>query len=244
MSERTAEEALANYKEAMGDDLGIIFHHLLQETWSLSAVWDQYETLFANKDRVTLINEAGGFFFRNVQDVFFNHVLLGICRLTDPPRNGKKDNLTIQRLPNLVAEVIRRDVELAISKAISASVFSRDWRNRSIAHNDLGRYTNVSAPLEPATRLGVTAAITAIHEVLRIISMEYRESDLILFENGDDAAFRLLHQLRNGRLFKQEQVARIAAGNIRDADYDIPEWLKRLDLNTRYQSQPTMPSLE
>ncbi|MBD0416192.1 AbiU2 domain-containing protein [Oryzicola mucosus] len=235
MTERTSSEALADYKKVMGDELGVIFHHLLQETWHLSSVWDQYETLYGNKERISLLNESGGYFFRNVQDIFFNHVLLGICRLTDPPQSGKKENLTVQRLPFLVRSSCKEAVVEAVSDAISASQFSRDWRNRFIAHNDLGRYTEISPPLEPATRLGVTAAIVAIHEVLRPICMDYREGDLALLEIGNDAAFNLLHQLRRGRDAKDEQRKRLSAGDFRESDYVFPEWLKPQGSNLRYQ---------
>lgn len=236
MTERTAAEALVDYKKVMGEDLGLTFHHLLQETWHLGSVWDQHETLFENRERIALLNASGGSFFGNVQNIFFNHVILGICRLTDPPKTGRKENLTIQRLPLLVRDTCKRNVEKGVTRAISASQFGRDWRNRLIAHSDLGRYTQVSQPLEKATRLGVTAAIVAIHDVLRIVSLEYRDSDLALIEIGDDAAFNVLHQLRRGRDAKEEQRKRYLVGDIRDSDFHFPEWLKKTDVNGRYRS--------
>ena len=74
----------------------------------------EFEQLFGNTVRVDLLNRVGGAFFADVQQIFWDDVLLQMTRLTDPPQTRGKDNLTIQRLPELFEhdKVLRGSADL------------------------------------------------------------------------------------------------------------------------------------
>ena len=233
MSHRTAEEALEQYQLAMGSELGTAFHRLVGETYHLTSIWDQYETLFKNKERVDLLNGSGGYFFRNVQDIFFERVLLGLCRLTDPAEQRGRRNLSLSTLVPLVSEDLRAELIQAIAEAKQASGFCRDWRNRLIAHNDFERALKTGKPLKAATGLGVVAALKAVHSVLRLLGLKYLDTHMV-FSGIDDAGVHLLHQLYWGRERMNDRKKRLAERIYLDEDFSTPSWLDRENTLSRY----------
>ncbi len=96
MSEsKSHDEVRADYVAAMGDKLGRLFHVLSTELVWLHSLWKQYRILFGDKPaRIDLLNETAPFFFRTVQDVFFEDTLLALARLIGPPKSAGKPNLS------------------------------------------------------------------------------------------------------------------------------------------------------
>lgn len=235
MTHRTADEALERYKAEMGDELGAVFHHLLQDTYYVSSIWDQYETLFEHPDRIRLLNDSGGYLFGNIQRIFFDYTLLGICRLTDPVKTGKYDNLTIQRLASLVAEPIRPELDQLLAIAHEQSAFCRDWRNRKIAHSDLATKLEAGPPLAAATRRSVTDALIAIHDVLRLLALKYCDTTLGFVDIGGDGALHLLYRLLYGQRYSDAQKERLKQGAWDEADFGLPDWLNSHDRHRRYE---------
>ena len=223
MTHVSPEESLERYKNEMGEELGSIFYHLLREAFYITSIWEQYELLFETPERINLLNDSCGYFFSSVQRSFFDYTLLGVCRLTDPPKMGKYDNLTVQCLPPMVRDSIRSQVESCVKTAVSKSDFCRDWRNKKIAHNDLARKM-VGTPLASATRKSVTDALIAIHNVLRIPALEYCRSDLIFVPINVDDIMHLLYNLYYGQRYEEERTERAKQG-IWDGPDRVPEWL-------------------
>ena len=176
---RTAEEVKQHHLEVMGDDLGSLYHALWNELAWLYSKWEEYVELFGTKpSRIDLINSAAGHFFRIVQDSLWEDTLLHIARLTDPPKSAGKENLTIRRLPHLIEEqTLKGKVSELIDVAVEKAAFCRDWRNRHIAHKDLGLTLSAGAePLKPASRAKVKEALGSISDVLNALSTHYMDS--------------------------------------------------------------------
>lgn len=237
MTYRTAGEALEKYKAEMGDELGNVFHYLLQDTYYVSSIWDQYETLFEHPDRIHLLNESGGYFFGNIQRIFFDYTLLGICRLTDPVKTGKHENLTIQRLTSLVAGPVRPELDRLLTIAHEKSAFCRDWRNRRIAHNDLSTKLEAGSPLAAATRRNVTDALVSIHDVLRLLALKYCDTNLGFVDIGGDDAIQLLYRLFFGKRYSDAQIERLKQGAPDHADFGVPDWLDNDRRYNRYEKE-------
>ena len=159
---KSAEETRAEYLAAMGLDLGPVFHALWNECAWLHLKWREYRELFGgSSERVDLLNSAAGLSFRIIQDSLWEDILLHLCRLTDPPSIGKKENLTVLRLPGMVDAAIRAEVEGAVESLEQRTAFARDWRNRHIAHSDLMLALDESlTPLAPASRAKVAEALS------------------------------------------------------------------------------------
>jgi len=220
---RTAEEAKRDFIECMGNPLGKLFNVLWQELAWLYEKWEQYLVLYGKKpSRIDLLNRAAPLFFRIIQDVLWEDIVLHIARLTDPPQSGGKANLTIRRIPNLVddADTAQALREL-INIAIQSSEFCRDWRNRHIAHRDLNLVLEKDiVPLKPATRKKLKDALDSIAEVLNAVSQHYTDSETIFdIGEGAEGAVSLLYIIDDGLKAEKDRQDRIRRGEYREKDF-------------------------
>lgn len=140
----------------------------------------------------------------------------------------RKDNLTICRLPGLIADSgLRDEVQAAVDVACVATKFARDWRNRRIAHRDLALAISSGAePLASASRQQVGEAMDKVSEVIKRISRRYLDSDIafhILREpRGAEA---LLYVIRDGLEADEARHERLRAGKLAPGDYGPPRAL-------------------
>jgi hypothetical protein len=197
---KTADEVRDEHLRVLGDELGTFYHALQNEVTWVHAKWLQYRKLYGGTERrVDVLNEAAGFFFRVVQDVLWEDVLLHIARLTGPPKSAGKANLTIHRLAELiprpeVAEEVRQRVHVAVTKCS----FVREWRHRHLAHRDLALALQEkhATPLPAVSRQAVTDALESIATVLNEVESRYFDSE-VAFEHflAHDDADGLVHHL-------------------------------------------------
>ena len=190
--QQSAEEIAQQRIRVMGPDLGAVYHALCNEVTWLHAKWLQYRKLFGHSEsRVDLLNQTAAFFFRVVQDVVFEDVLLHIARLTDPPRQGEYENLSLLRLPRVEHDQsIAADLSRLIATAKSKSVFSREWRNRRIAHRDYALALDAkSQPLPGVSRQEVEDVLAAFRNVLNHLESHHFAGHIAFecFLSYDDA---------------------------------------------------------
>ena len=219
---RTAEEAQKAYIECMGQPLGEQFHELWQELAWLYAKWTEYVELFGTRSsRIDLLNQGAPHFFKIVQDSLWEDVILHIARLTDPPRSARKENLTIQTLPELIDdEAIREKVKTLVSESVEASDFCRDWRNRRIAHKDLKLALEDGAqPLKAASRDRVGKALEAVSDVLNAITSHYSSSETVFrTPAAPGGALSLLYRIDDGLRIEAERRKRLKRGEPEEGD--------------------------
>lgn len=221
---RTAEEVKQYHAKVLGTDLGALYHALWNELAWLYSKWGEYVELFGTKpSRIELINNAAGHFFRIVQDVLWEDSLLHIARLTDPIKSAGRENLSIRKLPDLIEnDVLKKKVEELIEVAIKKTDFCRDWRNRHIAHKDLGLALSTGAePLLSASRAKVVDALSSISDVMNAISVHCMDSTTMYEGVGGESggALSLLYVLDDGLRAKKELHERLKAGNYQPEDY-------------------------
>jgi hypothetical protein len=220
---KTADEAKQEHMEIMGEELGALYHALWNELAWLYSKWGEYVELFGTKpSRIELINKAAGHFFRVVQDALWEDSLLHIARLTDPPRSAGKENLTIRKLPDLIThEPTKRDVSELVEIAVEKADFCRDWRNRHIAHKDLGLAMKTGAePLKPASRAKIKEVLGSISDVLNELSSHYMQSTTCFEGIGSSAgAVSLLYVLDDGLRADEERRERLKKRTYRPEDF-------------------------
>ncbi len=57
--------------------------------------YNQYKKLFmVSQIRLELLNKTAPEFFRLLQEMFWNQMILSLARLTDPRKNGSNENLS------------------------------------------------------------------------------------------------------------------------------------------------------
>jgi hypothetical protein len=215
--EHGPDEVRASYEATMGKELGQMFYLLWNECAWLHLKWNDYEILFGSKpERVDLLNRAAPAFFKSIQDVLWEDILMHLCRITDPPKSCGKHTLTLQALPTLVPQAIRPDVRSRLQEASRKSEFARNWRNRHIAHRDLSHALNKHAvPLAHASRKGVKEALKAIVDLLNYVE-EQQCGSSTMYDYGISPpgnAESLLYVLRDGVKARVDRGERLKSGN-------------------------------
>ena len=153
----------------------------LGSEWSVGVTrLNEFEHLFGKAEHVELLNLVGGAFFAEVQRIFWDDLLLCVTRLTDPPQTGRKDNLTVKRLPDLCKhnDELHEKVQEQVTAAKHAAEFARQHRNQRISHRDLA-YTIGGNELPSATLGQIRGALDAVYAVLQTVHMGLRKEHLM-----------------------------------------------------------------
>ena len=226
--ELTTEESRLECIKNMGENLGELYHYLWQELASLYSKWQEFIELFATKpNRIDLMNESSPYFFRIIEDVLWENIVLSIARLTDSTKSRGKDNLTICKIPDFIIDAdFRKDIEAAINIAKKDSNFCRDWRNRRFAHMDylslLNKETN---QLEIATRERTENALSSVANVLNKVSDKFNNSTTIFNLSGGTLgnANSLLYYIYYGLKAERDRGERIKNCEEFPDDFDHPD---------------------
>jgi hypothetical protein len=223
---QSAEEVEKEYLLAFGPALGRLYHTLRNEVVWLHAKWLEYRKLYAKSEkRIDLLNGTAGSFFRIVQDVLWEDILLHIARLTDPPQQRNFENLSLLRLPDAIedhalADELRELVMVAKAKA----KFARQWRNRRLAHRDLALALGSKAsPLPGASRQSVEEILASFREVMNRLHVRYLHSEVAFdhFLTHDDAD-ALVHHLAVAVRYDERQRERFRKGSPLPEDLELP----------------------
>ena len=130
------KEIREEYKSQLGHELGTALHGLRNQwAWALMRL-KEFRELFGKQEDVALLNAiTGGAFTWDIQQIFWEDILLRVCRLTDPHKSAGKSNLSIWALPPFVQEKQgdpSLEVQSLVKEATGKAKFARDWRNGRI----------------------------------------------------------------------------------------------------------------
>ncbi len=105
----------------------------------LQTCYDTYAALFENgPETEDLMSKVAPLFFEDLNAILIEYCLLQVCKLTDQARTSSRDNLTVERIDNLLKEADL--MTPAISNASNGIAHYRnlikDVRNRIIGHAD------------------------------------------------------------------------------------------------------------
>lgn len=226
-NELTADQARDRNIAAMGEELGSIYSQLWQELARLYRTWAEYVALFGTKEsRVDLLNKAAPAFTRIVQDSLWEGVILHVARLTDPPKSVGKRNLSVRALEEAVTDSeLKLRMSEAVTKALSAAEFCRDWRNRHLAHRDLNLALKLGAePLLAASRQKVSEALASLSDVLNVVSLKYMGSTTVFdidihLGGGPGGTMSLLYYIDMGVEAEKRRREKHKSGNFDVSDY-------------------------
>jgi hypothetical protein len=179
--ELSPEQVRTGVIEAMGPSLGALYDILSNQVRWVHLKWQEYRALFGtSQERIDFLNDAAPAFFGDLQDMFWNDVLLHLCRLTDPPKSVGKPNLTIACLLPLIEDADMRERAKGLFKLARDKMgFAREWRNRRVAHREFpGAVGADTRSLTPGSRQNVEDALAAIRSVTNCIELHYLQSAL------------------------------------------------------------------
>jgi hypothetical protein len=166
----------------MGNNLGEVFHQLMQEAARLHLKWNEFVALFADEHVVNQLNRAAPGFFGMIEETWSDDLILHICRMTDQ----RNDVLTVWLIPKRVKVALKDDVNSLILRLDAAAAFARDWRDRRIAHRNLALVLDRSAePLSPADKQAFTGAIQAIDDLLHFVDHHFTRAERVMYDHLD-----------------------------------------------------------
>jgi hypothetical protein len=172
------------------------------------------------------LNEIAAFFFRVVQDVLLEDILLHLARLIDPPKSANKPNLTIERLPGLIADpALAQDVRKLVQNAANRCSFAREWRHRHLAYRDLDLAMGSlqAIPLPSVSRQAVGEALAALAAILNRLERQYFDKEVgfeHFFVVSDAEA--LVHHLTVAARYDRHQHKRLTQGKLLPEDFEPP----------------------
>lgn len=170
----SSDESRRQLVHAMGEDLGGFFHELDREFFWVCFKWQEYENLFGSPEKVDLLNRSAPGFFGSLQQILRGDVLLHVSRLTDAPRAGNRENLSLKRLRERLKDPSLGDqIDGLLDTAHQKAAIIRRERNKLLAHLDEQAARRAQVP-NLASRRQVKDALEAIAEVMNVINVRYR----------------------------------------------------------------------
>jgi len=148
------------------------------EVLELNARWIVFKQLFAQGEaRVSLLNREVPALFSMFHDAVRDGILMSIARLTDKPKVGRKDTLSLRQLiehrdlvcDDAIATSLPEQLE-KIEKEQRNAI--RSWRDSSGAHNDLLTVLNPQVhPLPPIMFDSIGNVLRQMADLLNTIAL-------------------------------------------------------------------------
>jgi hypothetical protein len=176
---RSEDDIRADYRRAMGGELGDVMFLLWHDLTWLYFEWHQYKELFGSyQSRIDIMNESAPRFFWSLDRVLWQDILLSISRLADPPATSGQQNLSFRRLVRLIpSDGPQAEFLKALDTFETDAQFARGWRHTRFAHRDLDHASDSEAnPLPFASRASVTKALASASQVLNTLELHYCDS--------------------------------------------------------------------
>lgn len=167
----------------MGPDLGRAYDVLRNDVTLAFTNWAVYRELYSDPDRLRLLNDVAATLFAVLQRTLLWDVILQLARLVDAPETGKKQNLTLQSLPALIPDDnLRRDVEASVAACRAACESAVVWRNRRLAHRDLGvALRPETEPLPEIAFADIEQALASFQDLLNLLEGHFNDGATVAY---------------------------------------------------------------
>jgi len=196
---RSDEETRVARIEAMGDRLGVVYDALYNDVLWLQTKWSQLRALFlTSPERTRALFEVAEFFFLVIRGTLWEDCLLHIARLTDKATQGDYENLSILCLPALVENpTLRSMVQSRVDRAVHDAYFARTYRDKYLAHADLGFALETVESLPPVEVENVERVLADLRSVVNSLQEHYfgepiQIQDVATFGDAETLVTRLL----------------------------------------------------
>ena len=133
---------MSSNKKGFPSDLQDLWDELSKDVTLLHARWIIFKQLYAtDEERVALFNKIAGTFFGLLKGILIDDIILGLSRLTDPPKSMRHENLVLEQLIKKLDSATHSSLAASLQKQLDelkkVCEPIRKNRNRRIAHADL-----------------------------------------------------------------------------------------------------------
>ncbi|AML49982.1 hypothetical protein [Falsihalocynthiibacter arcticus] len=178
MTSFTPAEVRANLVNKLGKEHGEAYYYVSNSFINLKIKWRFFQNFFVGSpERVELLNNVLPIFFHVVEKSLFREVILGICRLLDPIKNGRNDNLSLlQWFEFLPDGSDKEDMRRRIAALEKTAIGCRRLRNKVLAHSDLNVAVNAEQ-IDGVTSEEIIAALREIEDTFCFFTRVFLETD-------------------------------------------------------------------
>lgn len=155
-----------------------IFNHIAKELVNIGLHVKYLYGIFIDspeEHKREVLDTASPMFFYLTFHLFYNHVLMSLSKLMDPPKQGRNENLSIKNLIEKLQPLpssISSDVDAMMSQIEQALGNAKQHRNKRIAHNDL--VANLQpGQLPRVTEKDLHLALEGFENLMNILSKYY-----------------------------------------------------------------------
>ena len=204
----TEDELRAEYVRAMGSDLGQLCQELRDDFDWLRRKWSNFQELFGKgQERIDLLNTVASNFFYFLHRLSFEDAMLHLCRLTDRPRMGDRETLTVMALADTISDPgLKASVQAKMEQVRQNCEFARMLRNRRIAHTDLATLREGRAlALPPVDSANIDTALKSIDDLLTLVEDQYGLPHVLLGSDPWGAKPLVYHLQKAKRAIDDEQ---------------------------------------
>lgn len=173
MASLSPAEVLGCQKRVLGEKAGALYNGISNDIGRVRVKWREYCLLFrSSPEQFSIMNRVAPFFFYSVQHLMFDDIVLHLARITGPARSNNRQNLTVAALPNALPCGVR--LSELVSDAVRDCHFTRDSRNRALAHRDLELFTNsMAVQVQPVKYNEIDKALRSLWNIIVFVEAEY-----------------------------------------------------------------------
>jgi hypothetical protein len=202
-------------KNELPTELQPLYESLNKEVTYLHAKWKVYRQVYAGgQEEIDILNRSASFFFQVVHWALLEDTVLGISRLTDPPRTSGNVNRCLSLLVSRVEELGLTDLGAGLAQDLEeidglVEPF-RVWRNKRIAHSDLTTTLKLTdEPLPGISRASIEKTLAAVRRFMNRANLHFYNSETgyehFQTSTGGDRLLQLLE--RADKSLKDERAA-------------------------------------
>jgi hypothetical protein len=176
------------------DQIATTWDFLHREVVWLHGRWMMFEQLYAASEaRVDALNRVAPTFFAILQGILVDEVQLTLCRLADPARIGRRENLTLETLTEKIEQMGESSLARDLRQKLEGFRLACDAivirRNRRIAHYDFHTHQPAGEGLAGPSRAEIKAALESLRVYMRAVYQHFANSHMAYehFAMNDDA---------------------------------------------------------
>jgi len=169
--------------------------------------YNQYQKLFSmGAKRIELLNEIAPSFFRDIQRLLWDELIVSVSKLTDPYRQGKNKNLSLGILIQLAEEYkweFGKELIATVDAAHEAASIIREWRRKKVAHRDLKTALSKGAQLENLDMPQIDKVLSLAGDAINLVYFHLTDSSWYWNKISPQDADALVYSLKMAATYKE-----------------------------------------
>jgi hypothetical protein len=153
---------------------------LTGEVQDLVTDWQIFEQISA-QENMSLMNNTAPEFFRRIQEVLFEHLIIGIARLSETPQQGGKQNLTFDHL------FFDKPAELdKLIEFVGKAPNIRRIRNKLVAHLDFACGLDSNDLTDNKTLTEIKESIELMEAIIERAWLKWTKGSFVVTHPGPE----------------------------------------------------------